>query len=63
MALSSDGADEVFGGYNKHRALLMSLNPFIEGCSPAYATLEYRSASRGSSLKIKLGSFIDLALV
>lgn len=55
VALSGDGADEVFAGYNKHRALMMSLNPkyrmLVQLIKPAANLF---SPTRGSRLGNKV---------
>lgn len=55
VALSGDGADELFKGYNKHRALQMSTNPMmkiISGIVPKL--LPSGKSSRNSSLQNKM---------
>lgn len=63
VALSGDGADEVFGGYNKHRALLMSLNPFYRSVLSAIRPfLSPGVSSRGSMLRNKARQLRRLSL-
>ncbi|HAB88985.1 MAG TPA: asparagine synthase (glutamine-hydrolyzing) [Bacteroidetes bacterium] len=63
VALSGDGADEVFGGYNKHRALLMSLNPVYRTLLTAIRPLLGPGvSSRGSMLRNKARQLHRLSL-
>ena len=52
VALSGDGADEVFGGYSKHRALLRSMEPALSDRAALFAgsLARFLPKSRGSAI-------------
>ena len=57
VALSGDGADEIFSGYNKHRALLMAgeqslANTFLKTASPLLSRFKgSRDTAMGNTLR------------
>jgi len=54
VALSGDGADELFKGYHKHRALLLSENFYVKFFSRLSSWIPARKSSRHGSFQNKL---------